>query len=94
MGGRFEIVQENEVHTFVRLALNRFLLLAFPLAGSAEPGVAVSGKNLLNAAPAADDQTPILLASIKITDWEALARSESCRAPRACWRGPGEPPTE
>ncbi len=44
--------------------------------------------------PAVDGKPPILVASIKMTDWEALARGESCCAPRAYWRGSGEPPTE
>jgi hypothetical protein len=41
--------------------------------------------------PAAKGKPPALLASIKMTDWPALARGEPCCAPRAYWRGVGAP---
>jgi phosphohistidine phosphatase SixA len=41
--------------------------------------------------PAAEGKPPTLLASIKMTDWPALARGEPCCAPRAFWRGVGAP---
>ena len=44
--------------------------------------------------PATGDKPPILLASIKIADWERLARGEACCAPRAYWRGTGAPPVD
>ena len=44
--------------------------------------------------PAAADQPPILVASIKIADWASLAHGEACCAPRAYWRGKGEPPVD
>lgn len=44
--------------------------------------------------PAAADQPPILVASIKIGDWALLARGEACCAPRAYWRGTGAPPVD
>ncbi|MFN0159995.1 MAG: hypothetical protein ACKVQQ_02125 [Burkholderiales bacterium] len=44
--------------------------------------------------PAAPDKPPILVASIKIADWDLLARGEACCAPRAYWRGTGAPPVD
>jgi hypothetical protein len=41
--------------------------------------------------PAAGGKPPILLASIKMADWPALANGEPCCAPRAYWRGVGAP---
>jgi hypothetical protein len=44
--------------------------------------------------PAVGDKPPILVASIKIADWPLLARGEPCCAPRAYWRGKGDPPVD
>lgn len=40
------------------------------------------------------DKPPELIASIKMSDWAVLARGEACCAPRAYWRGKGEPPVD
>jgi hypothetical protein len=44
--------------------------------------------------PAKSDKPPQLIASIKIDEWELLARGNLCRAPRAYWSGQGEPPVD
>ena len=44
--------------------------------------------------PAAPDQPPQLVASIKIGDWPLLATGALCCAPRAYWKGKGEPPVD
>ena len=44
--------------------------------------------------PAPGGQPPELIATIKIGDWEKLARGEMCCAPRAFWSGQGEPPVD
>ena len=44
--------------------------------------------------PAPAGGPPELIATIKIGDWEKLARGEMCCAPRAFWSGQGEPPVD
>lgn len=44
--------------------------------------------------PAPDGKPPQLIAAIRIEDWPRLARGEACCAPRAFWRGQGEPPVD
>ena len=44
--------------------------------------------------PAQGDKPPLLVASIKIADWALLANGDACCAPRAYWRGKGEPPVD
>ncbi len=44
--------------------------------------------------PATPDKPPQLVASIKINDWALLASGAPCCAPRAYWKGNGEPPVD
>ena len=44
--------------------------------------------------PSVGDQPPELIATIKIGEWDLLARGNLCCAPRAYWSGKGEPPVD
>ena len=44
--------------------------------------------------PAPDGKPPQLIATIKIGEWDLLARGNLCCAPRAYWSGKGEPPVD
>ena len=44
--------------------------------------------------PAPDGKPPELIATIKIGEWDLLARGNLCCAPRAYWRGKGESPVD
>lgn len=44
--------------------------------------------------PSVDDKPPELIVTIKIGEWDLLARGNLCCAPRAYWSGKGEPPVD